>query len=151
MIYLFRTVTDGGRSRLRPMPHQTDTSGKGIISDLNVQADTAVRSAYPVGTVFASKTLEMRTKSVTPFYSAGDIFPVSVAAKDLVDPRHTPSTEMVEAYNAYMACHKVNEPGSPSTGVFREDSAPPRPLTLLDRIRKNSRFAVPTIDATNSQ
>ena len=67
MIYLFRTVTDGGRSRLRPMPHQTDPSGKGIISDLNVQADTAVRSAYPVGTVFASETLEMRTKSVTPF------------------------------------------------------------------------------------
>ena len=54
MIYLFRTVMDGGRSRLRPMPHQTDPSGKGIITDLNVQADTAVRSAYPVGTVFAS-------------------------------------------------------------------------------------------------
>lgn len=146
MIYLFRTVTDGGRSRLRPMPHQTDPSGKGIISDLNVQADTAVRSAYPVGTVFASETLEMRTKSVTPFYSAGDIFPVSVAAKDLVDARHAPSTEMVEAYNAYMASHKVNEPGSPSTGVFSEDSAPPRPMTLLDRIRKNPRFAVPTIE-----
>lgn len=145
-IYLFRTVTDGGRSRLRPMPHQTDPSGKGIISDLNVQADTAVRSAYPVGTVFASETLEMRTKSVTPFYSAGDIFPVSVAAKDLVDPRHAPSTEMVEAYNAYMASHKVNEPGTPSTGVFSEDSAQPRPLTLLDRIRKNPRFAVPTIE-----
>lgn len=146
MIYLFRTVTDGGRSRLRPMPHQTDPSGKGIISDLNVQADTAVRSAYPVGTVFASETLEMRTKSVTPFYSAGDIFPVSVASKDLVDPRHTPSTEMVEAYNAYMASHKVNEPGTPSTGVFSEDGALPRPLTLLDRIRKNPRFAVPTIE-----
>ena len=146
MIYLFRTVTDGGRSRLRPMPHQTDPSGKGIISDLNVQADTAVRSAYPVGTVFASETLEMRTKSVTPFYSAGDIFPVSVAAKDLVDPCHAPSTEMVEAYNAYMASHKVNEPGTPSTGVFSEDGTPPRPLTLLDRIRKNPRFAVPTIE-----
>ena len=146
MIYLFRTVTDGGRSRLRPMPHQTDPSGKGVITDLNVQADTSVRSAYPVGTVFASETLEMRTKSITPFYSAGDIFPVSVAAKDLVDPRHTPSTEMVEAYNAYMASHKINEPGSPSTGVFSEDSVPPRPLTLLDRIRKNPRFAVPTIE-----
>ena len=46
MIYLFRTVTDGGRSRLRPMPHQMDPTGKGVITDLNVQANTAIRSAY---------------------------------------------------------------------------------------------------------
>ena len=145
-IYLFRTVTDGGRSRLRPMPHQKDPSGKGIITDLNVQADTSVRSAYPVGTVFASETLEMRTKSVTPFYAAGDIFPVSVDRKDLVDTRHAPTPEMVETYNAYMANHRVNEPGSPSTGVFREDGSTSRPMTLLDKIRRNPRFAVPTVD-----
>ena len=145
-IYLFRTVTDGGRSRLRPMPHQSDPSGKGIITDLNVQADTSVRSAYPVGTVFASETLEMRTKNVTPFYAAGDIFPVSVERKDLVDTRHEPTPEMVEAYNAYVANHRLNEPGSPSTGVFGEDSTTTRPITFLEKVKLNPLFNVPTIE-----
>ncbi len=146
MIYLFRTVMDGGRSRLRPMPHQTDPSGKGIITDLNVQADTAVRSAYPVGTVFASETLEMRTRSVTPFYAAGDIFPVSVDRKDLMDTRHAPTTEMVEAYNAYITNHREVAPEKQAAGTAPSGAAASRPLTLLDKIRRNPRFAVPTIE-----
>ena len=146
MIYLFRTVMDGGRSRLRPMPHQTDPSGKGIITDLNVQADTAVRSAYPVGTVFASETLEMRTRSVTPFYAAGDIFPVSVDRKDLMDTRHAPTTEMVEAYNAYITNHREVAPEKQAAGTAPSGAAASRPLTLLDKIRRTPRFAVPTIE-----
>ena len=146
MIYLFRTVMDGGRSRLRPMPHQTDPSGKGIITDLNVQADTAVRSAYPVGTVFASETLEMRTRSVTPFYAAGDIFPVSIDRKDLMDTRHAPTTEMVEAYNAYIANHREAAPEKQAAGTASSGAPASRPLTLLDKIRRNPRFAVPTIE-----
>ena len=140
-----RTVKDGGRSRLRPMPYQADPSGKDIISDLNVQANTAIRAAYPVGTVFASETLELRTRSLTPFYSAGDIFPVSVDTKDLVDASHTPTTEMLDAYNDYMANHRVNDAGAPSTGIFNEDGVAAKPMTLLDKIRKNPRYAVPTI------
>ena len=146
MIYLFKTVMDGSRSRLRPMPHQTDPSGKGVITDLNVQADTSVRSAYPVGTVFASVTLEMRTKSVTPFYAAGDIFPVSIDRKDLVDTRHAPTTGMVEAYNAYMANHREEAAGGPDSGTATGSATASRPLTLLDKIRKNPRFAVPTVE-----
>ena len=145
MIYLMRTVKDGGRSRLRPMPYQADPSGKDIISDLNVQANTAIRAAYPVGTVFASETLELRTRSLTPFYSAGDIFPVSIDTKDLVDASHTPTTEMLDAYNDYMANHRVNDAGAPSTGIFNEDGVAAKPMTLLDKIRKNPRYAVPTI------
>lgn len=145
MIYLLRTVMDGGRSRLRPMPYQADPSGKDIIPDLNVQANTAIRAAYPVGTVFASETLDLRTRSLTPFYSAGDIFPVSVDAKDLVDANHAPTDEMTSAYNDYVDKHAVNDPESPSTGVFSEGAVAAKPMTLLDKIRKNPRFAVPTI------
>ncbi len=145
MIYLLRTVMDGGRSRLRPMPYQADPSGKDIIPDLNVQANTAIRAAYPVGTVFASETLDLRTRSLTPFYSAGDIFPVSVDAKDLVDANHAPTDEMTAAYNDYVDKHAVNDPESPSTGVFSEGAVAAKPMTLLDKIRKNPRFAVPTI------
>ena len=145
MIYLFRTVTDGGRSRLRPMPHQMDPTGKGVITDLNVQANTAIRSAYPVATVFASETLEMRTKSLTPFYAAGDIFPVSVARRDLVDTLHEPTQEMLDAYTAYMANHKEVLP-DPAPAGTSTDNGTTGPLTLLDRIRRNPRFAVPTID-----
>ena len=145
MIYLFRTVTDGGRSRLRPMPHQTDPTGKGVITDLNVQANTAIRSAYPVGTVFASETLEMRTKSLTPFYAAGDIFPVSVARRDLVDTLHEPTQEMLDAYTAYMANHKEVLPDPAPAGTPAGNGTTGH-LTLLDRIRRNPRFAVPTID-----
>ena len=145
MIYLFRTVTDGGRSRLRPMPHQMDPTGKGVITDLNVQANTAIRSAYPVGTVFASETLEMRTKSLTPFYAAGDIFPVSIARRDLVDTLHEPTQEMLDAYTAYMANHKEVLPDPAPAGTSTGNGTT-GPLTLLDRIRRNPRFAVPTID-----
>jgi MoxR-like ATPase len=122
------------------MPHQTDPSGKGVITDLNVQADKAVRSAYPIGTVFASETLEIRTGSLTPFYAAGNIFPVSVGRGDLADTNHAPISEMVEAYNAYMANHGA-EIHQGSTRV-----SPAGARTLLDKIRSNPRFAVPTVD-----
>lgn len=146
-IYFFRTVSDGGRDRLRPMPFQTDESGRAVVTSLNVQADTAVRRAYPIGTIFASEMLEDRMTGSTPFYSAGDIYPVSVDRKDIVETAHTPTEEMVREYNNYITTHadQLNPQGAPTTGVFAEDATPGKPLSLLDKLQRNPRYEKPTV------
>lgn len=69
--YFFRTVKIEGRPRLRPLPGQKDSMGNPVDESLNVQADSIMRGSYPIDTVFGSESLELRTHSATPFYSAG--------------------------------------------------------------------------------
>lgn len=147
-IYFFRTVKDGSRDRLRPMPYQTDETGHPLITDLNVQADTSRRQAYPLGTVFASEMAEIRTSSNTPFYAAGDIFPVSIDRHNLQSASHEPTDEMIAAYNSYMAANasRINPAGSPSTGVFGETATAGKPLSLLDKLMRNPDYEVPTLE-----
>lgn len=145
-IYLYRTLKDEqGKERLRPMPFQTFEDGKPIIPTLNVQADLAMRKSYELGTVFASTLIEERTGTAQAFYAAGDIYPVSVERKDLKDVNHVPTQEMYDAYTAYMSAHAEDLPESPATssGVFQQQDA--RPLTLLSKMKRNPRFAKPTI------
>ena len=147
MIYLFRTIKEGSKNRLRPMPFQTLEDGKAVMTSFNVQADTAMRSAYPIGTVFASEMLEERSQStMMPFYAAGDIYPVSIDRNDLQNASHAPTEEMSKAYTTYMAAHgnDLNEKGAPTEGVFAEQKG--RPMSLLSKLQMNPRFARPTID-----
>ena len=146
-IYIFRTVTVGGRDRLNPMPFQTDEAGRSVITSLNVQSDMSMRRAYPVGTIFASETLENRDNGGTAFYAAGEIFPVSVDRKDLAAASHAPTEEMVKAFNDYMAANadKLNPQGSPNTGVFSEEATPGRPLSLLEKLQRNPKYEKPTV------
>ena len=71
--YFFKTMRVSGRQRLRPLPGQKETSGRPIEDTLNVQADTRMREDYPLGTVFGSESLELRSIGSTTFYSAGKI------------------------------------------------------------------------------
>ena len=59
--YFFKTMKVGGRQRLRPLPGQTEPSGRHINESLNVQADSRMREDYPLGTVFCSESLELRS------------------------------------------------------------------------------------------
>lgn len=147
-IYLFTTIKEGSRNRLRPMPFQKDKAGKAIFTRLNVQGSTEMRETYPIGTVFASETIEIRTGGETPFYAAGDIFPVSVRRADLADPRHEPSPEMTAAYNTYMAVNgdKLGKDNGVSDGASGEGTAKGRPLSLLEKLRSNPRYEKPSVE-----
>ena len=55
--YFFKTVRDGSRNRLNPLPFQTASDGTAIIQKLNTQVAAGgmkLREAYPIGTVFCS-------------------------------------------------------------------------------------------------
>lgn len=146
-IYLFRTIKEGSKNRLRPMPFQTLDDGRAVITSFNVQADANIRNTYPIGTVFASEMIEERTSTMTPFYTAGDIFPVSVDRKELQSAAHQPTDEMLRAYTTYMASHAndLNPKDAPTEGVFAEQKG--RPMTLLAKMQANPRFACPTIES----
>ena len=80
--YFFKTVKVGGRQRLRPLPGQMESSGRHIDESLNVQADSRMREDYPLGTIFGSESLELRSLHSTTFYSAGAIYPIGLNLGD---------------------------------------------------------------------
>ena len=147
-IYLFRTIKDGSRDRLRPMPYQTSDNGRALITDLNVQADAQIRKSYPLGTVFASELLIEKTNGTTPFYSAGDIYPVSVPASSLLEASHRPTEEMMRAYTADMAANadRVTPAQNAQGGVFADGATAGKPLSLLDKLQRNPKFEIPTVE-----
>ena len=74
--YFFKTVKDGSRNRLNPLPYQTAPDGTQIIQKLNTQVAAGgmkLREAYPIGTVFCSSMCELSARAGTPYYCAGDI------------------------------------------------------------------------------
>lgn len=145
--YFFQTIPEGANgNRLRPMPFQTDEDGRTVLTNLNVQGNAAIRRDYPMGTVFGSDMLVTRTGGETAFYSAGDLFPVSVKEQDLLNVDHRPSDEMRSAYNAYMASNAGNLPKGDGQGVFAADATTRRSLTLLDKLKMNPKFEMPTIE-----
>lgn len=142
--YFFRTVKIEGRPRLRPLPGQKDTMGNPIDDSLNVQADSIMRGSYPIGTTFGSESLELRTHSSTPFYSAGAIYPMGLNLGAYIVGSHIPPKEMTEAWDEY----KKTKPESPApeTNLFMQSGNPTTPGSLLAQIRSDKRYAVPSID-----
>ncbi len=145
-IYLLQTIAETEKiNRLRPLPHQTFPYGKAIIDKLNVQGDMTMRNpetGYPIGTIFASKTLELRAHKgeQIPFYIAKEIFPVSIPRNELRSTSHEPTEEMYKAYNDY-----ISEYGNPKetqkTAEIRKGS-----MTLLEKLKFNPYYQIPTIE-----
>ena len=145
--YFFRTVKIEGRPRLRPLADQFDTKGMPIAENLNVQADSIMRGSYPIGTVFGSESLELRTHSTTPFYSAGAIYPLGLALGDYIVGSHMPSREMTDAWNDYKA--KADEKPIEINLFSTPASEPEKAQTggsLLSQLRSAKKYAVPTIE-----
>ncbi len=144
--YFFKTVKADGRSRLRPMEGQVEPSGRKIETSLNVQADASMRSSYSLGTSFVSDTLELRVKAATPFYSVARIYPIGIPNGDYLDPSHRPTAEMVQAWAEYQATRAEAQKEEPESGVlFNGTGAPANPTTLLQQLRADRCFAVPTV------
>lgn len=142
--YFFRTVKIEGRPRLRPLPGQKDSMGNPIDESLNVQADSIMRGSYPIGTVFGSESLELRTHSSTPFYSAGAIYPMGLNLGAYIVGSHIPPREMTDAWNEYDKTK--HEPAAPDANLFTESGAAVTPGSLLSQIRSDKKYSVPTID-----
>lgn len=150
-IYFFRTILEGNKNRLRPMPFQTDDNGRTLITDLNVQADTEKRQSYPIGTIFASESIDLRTGTSQTFYAAGDIYPVSIQENDLKSPNHRPTDKMRSEYTDYMtknglSAETINKDAQNTQGIFSENNTQGKTLSLLQKIKNNPRFAAPTVE-----
>ena len=133
--YFLKSVNAEGRIRLRPIAGQVegDTSAP-ISTSMNVQADSVIRGAYPIGTVFGTESLYYRDHAATPFYSAGTIYPLTALPQC---PAHTPSREMAQAYDFFSTQMCINnmsiEICDDSKHTFRSD------------LRANPEMARPTI------
>jgi len=103
-----------------------------------------MRGSYPIGTVFGSESLELRTHSSTPFYSAGAIYPMGLALGDYIVGSHMPGKEMSDAWNTF----KQEEHKSPEEVNLFTDSgtATAAAGSLLSQLRSDSKYAVPSID-----
>ena len=143
--YFFKTMRVSGRQRLRPLPGQKETSGRPIEDTLNVQADTRMREDYPLGTVFCSESLELRSIGSTTFYSAGKIYPIGLNNGDYLSADHMPSREMNEAYEAYKDA--VTPKAHEEAVLFTENGNATTPGTLLAQMKADRRMNAPTIDS----
>lgn len=144
--YFLRTIRHGSTNKLRPVAFQVNENNEPIQTALNVQANMTMRSSYPVGTVFGTQTLELKSNSATPFYSAGAIFPLGLASSDYLNVEDFPSKEMADAWTRYM----VNHPDWDKDQMFgggASGSSAVNSSTLLARLRAEPRFAKPTIES----
>lgn len=141
--YFFKTVRIEGRPRLRPLPGQS-LDGSQIDPSLNVQADSIMRGSYPLGTVFGSESLELRTHSSTPFYSAGAIYPMGLNLGSYIVGSHIPPKEMTEAWNKFGKTEEQEVP--PLTGdLFSDSGEVTASGSLLQQLKADNSLAVPTI------
>ena len=146
--YFFKTVKIGGRQRLRPLPGQKEPSGRHIDEGLNVQADSRMREDYPLGTVFGSESLELRSLHSTTFYSAGAIYPIGLNLGDYHSQSHMPSAGMNEAYESYKT--DIEDLARPvlsgESTLFTESGNAATPGTLLAQIKADRKMNAPTIE-----
>ncbi len=145
--YFFKTVKDGSRNRLNPLPYQTASDGSQIIQKLNTQVASGgmkLREAYPLGTVFCSSMCELANRGGTPYYCAGDIYPILDGHQNYDEGLPMPTREMLDAYKDYKQVAKQEA----AQTLFDGEESPvgPRKMTLLDRIRTDKRYAVPKIE-----
>lgn len=153
--YFYKTVKEGSRNRLNPLPYQTAADGSPIMQKLNTQVASGgmkLREAYPIGTVFCSAMCELNARGGTPYYCAGDIYPILDGNNDYDDSLPRPTREMLQAYEQYrrqareevVAMTLFSEIEEP---VEEKKSKPaPEPKNMLERIRTDRRYATPSID-----
>lgn len=114
MIYFLHTIPYGSQNKLRALSHQIDETGNLVNDLLNIQANSEMRSSYPIGTVFATEKLILNSKNGTQYYAAGAIFPVGLELDKYIDTSHCPSMEMQNAYIKY--CNDMqNATSEPTT------------------------------------
>ena len=144
--YFFRTVKVGGRQRLRPLPGQKEPSGRHIDESLNVQADSRMREDYPLGTIFGSESLELRSLHSTTFYSAGAIYPIGLNLGDYHSQSHMPSAGMNEAYEEFNSAIQAKVHPQVESTLFTESGNATTPGSMLSQLKADRKMNAPTIE-----
>ena len=103
-----------------------------------------LREAYPIGTVFRSSMCELSARAGTPYYCAGDIYPILDGNSNYDFNLPTPTKEMLDAYDEYKQLAKQEAASNLFAG--KNTQTAPKKLSLLDKIRSDKRYAVPQID-----
>lgn len=145
--YFFKTVKDGSRNRLNPLPYQSAADGSPIMQKLNTQVAAGgmkLRGAYPIGTVFCSAMCELSARGGTPYYCAGDIYPILEGNMNYEYNLPMPTREMLDAYDEYKQTAK--QEAAQTLFSNTQQPAAPKKLSLLDKIRSDKRYGVPQID-----
>ncbi len=142
--YFFKTMKIEGRPRLRPLQGQKDSAGVPVDENLNVQADSLMRQSYPLGTIFGSDSLELRSHSSTPYYSAGRIYPVGLNNGAYLSTDHMPGKDMTKAYNDLISAGAPKQEEQPS--LFTPNGQAAVAGSLLSQLKNDKRYSVPTID-----
>lgn len=146
--YFFKTVRDGSRNRLNPLPYQFAADGSPIMQKLNTQVAAGgmrLRETYAIGTVFCSAMCELSARGGTPYYCAGDIYPILEGDMNYEYNLPMPTREMLDAYDEYKANvtkEKAETAVSEQNSKSKKSSKP----SFLDKIRSNKKYAVPDID-----
>ena len=144
--YFLKTFPDGGSNRLRALPGQKFSDGSQVPSDLNIQADSKMRSACPMGTVFCTPMLEIRHsrnratgEAQAAFMSSiGGIYPLNAP-----DYPVKPTPEMEEEWEAYRGsavAEATQTVKAPEPDLFTKTE------TLLERIRTDKKWSRPTVE-----
>lgn len=133
--YFFKTMAEKGRNRLRPLAGQV-LDGMKVDQTLNVQSDKSIRTMYPIGTVFGSDTLELRSG----YYAAGNIYPLGLRDDELKSKEHMPPEAMRSAYEEYIGVDL-----SPESRIDAPESISME-KTLLYKMQRNVHFDVPVIE-----
>lgn len=120
------------------LPGQVVPDGEGGFvgcdTDFNVQSDTAPRKANPIGTIFASKTVDIqKTTTGKSFYATGE--------NNIITINRGVSKDIADAYNSYLSTVGATpiseeEEETTATGV-------PRPKSLIDTLE--DKFPCPTV------
>lgn len=130
---------------MRALPGQKFEDGSPISEDMNISAEKEIRSAYPMGTVFALGTL----KGAAGFYDAGanPIYPVGISPSDYVKTEHVPSDDVRRAYEEFIGLRPATSPDDLDDYVDEEPRKPKASAkaTLLSRMVINPKLAVPTV------
>lgn len=133
--YFFKTMSDKGRNRLRALAGQTFEAGDAVDQTLNVQSDKTLRVLYPLGTVFGSDYLAMRSG----YYEAGQIKPLGLRDDEYRDPSHRPSEAMQRAYEIFIGARGAEE------SFVKEETTRTPTATLLSKMHRNKKLSSPTI------
>lgn len=137
--WFFKTMDEKGRNRLRPLANQL-LDGKEVHQELNVQSDKAIRLRYPLGTIFCSDTLVLRTG----FYEAGTLRVISMTAEErAAHPYDEATPQMKEAYQDYLL-----SPTGRASESTRTTEAPHKSSTkdsLLSKMKRNKELDPPSL------
>lgn len=138
--WFVKTVTDGGKTRVKLLPNQYVETSPGsreweeCDTSFNITCDKTARTANPIGTVFAVTSLE----KCPGFYQVKDR-KLHVLTGDKIDA----SPDMIKEYGAFLA-------GTPRAADA--DGAEDEPVakvksTYLSRLKAKKEMAPPTIDS----